>query len=770
MLQGSPRASSSRLHGRAWLTTGVCLAVVAVCGLAAQAPAGGASATASAPLIAPTAHLPIPATASSAWIVPDPKAPVPAAWTKLGQAAQAIDDGDPATALRLIDTTALAASPLAAHAWFHRGRALARLARYDEALDAYDEARGLAKGAALAQDVAVQTALVHETQGRPGNALRALQHALDVGTRSRDEVLADATRMAMAAGEGDTASSLARRLYYEHPTSERVGDVRAIVNDARVQLDPARVSEVFKLDLARGEQLFAARAYGAAREQFAAIQGLASGDSRELVDLRLAECDYFQKQYRAAIDRLAPYLDEASRRAEARYFHLSSLRGLGRHGEYETRARQLVADFPDSTWSEDALNNLATHYILVDDDEAALAVFAEVVERFPRGKHAERAGWKLGWAAYREKRDADAVEIFERAVQHAPRSDYRPAWIYWAGRAHERLGHKTLALQRYEVAAYDYLNSYYGRLAARRLTAAGRVPGRLTAPLAAPAPVTVAFVTIPDATQARIRALLAASLVDDAYAEILHTQRTVGTSPLLDATYAWALNRQGELRRGITVMKRAYPQYLTADGERIADELQRVIFPVEYWSLIRKYSTQRELDPFMVAALISQESTFQADAKSAANAWGLMQVLPSTGRRLARAERIRFTTARLTDPEVNVRLGTRYFSGLIERFGGAHFALASYNAGESRVVRWQREKPGVEREEFIDDIPFPETQNYVKKILGTVDDYRRLYASTHATSDAAHTARPVAKTPAKAAPVKKTPATKKPAPRRGARG
>src|SRR5437667_10895994 len=72
-------------------------------------------------------------------------------------------------------------------------------------------------------------------------------------------------------------------------------------------------------------------------------------------------------------------------------------------------------------------------------------------------------------------------------------------------------------------------------------------------------------------------------------------------------------------------------------------------------------------------------------------------------------------------------MDTAYFADLVKQFGGTHYALASYNAGENRVSRWISERPGVDREEFIDDIPFPETQNYVKKILGTAEDYRRLY-------------------------------------------
>ena len=81
----------------------------------------------------------------------------------------------------------------------------------------------------------------------------------------------------------------------------------------------------------------------------------------------------------------------------------------------------------------------------------------------------------------------------------------------------------------------------------------------------------------------------------------------------------------------------------------------------------------------------------------------------------------------LTNPETNIRLGTLYFSRLVQQFGGTHYALASYNAGENRVVRWKAERPGLDEDEFIDDIPFPETQNYVKRILGTAEDYRQLY-------------------------------------------
>jgi len=175
-------------------------------------------------------------------------------------------------------------------------------------------------------------------------------------------------------------------------------------------------------------------------------------------------------------------------------------------------------------------------------------------------------------------------------------------------------------------------------------------------------------------------------------------------------------------------MRRAYPQHLTAGGQELPLEILQVIFPLTYWDSIKKQSAARGLDPYLVAALIAQESTFDPKIRSAANAWGLMQIVPATGRRLARTLNIRgFTTRTLTDAETNIRMGTLYFSQLVRQFGGTYYALASYNAGEHRVVRWKAERPGLDEDEFIDDIPFPETQNYVKRILGTAEDYRRLY-------------------------------------------
>ena len=215
--------------------------------------------------------------------------------------------------------------------------------------------------------------------------------------------------------------------------------------------------------------MFGARRYADARSAFQDIRGQVGGDDRELADLRIAESDFFLKRYAATRDALTSYLDRASRRAEARFFYLSAIRELGNEDQYVSLTRALVNDFPDSTWSEDALNNLGTYYIVSNQDELAAQAFKECFERFPGGQHAQRVAWKYGWWAYKTGNYAETVRVFEGAAASFPRSDYRPSYLYWAARAHGRLGERTTAESRMRLVYADYMNSYYGRLARKQL-------------------------------------------------------------------------------------------------------------------------------------------------------------------------------------------------------------------------------------------------------------------------------------------------------------
>jgi soluble lytic murein transglycosylase len=572
---------------------------------------------------------------------------------------------------------------------------------------------------------------------------------------------------------------------YEFPFSDLAAAASAELENLPIAAI-APGSNRYRLELGRAERLFGAKRYAQARAAFEPLRSLADGDDRELVNLRLAECDYFLKRPRHARDGVRPYIEKASRQGEALFFYAIATRELGDVSEYHRIIRRLADEFTTQTWSEEALNNLATHYLVQDEDDQADRTFREMLDRFPLGRYAERASWKAGWWAYKNGNYADTARIFETAASRFARSDYRPSWLYWAARAHDALKAPALAEARYTLVATDYLNTYYGRLAVQRL--GGTSPQRR---LIVDLPATSAPATAGDGdepapsvklppNEPTVRALLALDLYDQALDELRYAQKIWGDSPAIQATIGWIHNRRGDLRAGINAIKRAYPQYMAAGGEKLPAPILKVLFPVDYWPLIRRYSAERDLDPYMIAALIAQESTFTADVKSVANAYGLMQLLPSTGRQYAKSLRltIRFSIGLLTTADTNLKMGTAYFADLVRQFGAPHLALATYNAGPNRVARWMSERPGIDRDEFIDDIPFPETQNYVKKILGTAEDYRRLYGPGLAASADDDDAGPAVSRQSDPAAAKKASATtkspkaakpKKPAPKSKAR-
>jgi peptidoglycan lytic transglycosylase len=687
--------------------------------------------------LAPTVHPAVPSRPTDFWYVPESfprtgggRSESPA--EKFARAARLIDGGDFAAGLPLLVAADLSATPLSSYAVYYRAVALAGLNRIAEAAELLDRIEASAagqRGYIFDEAIPLKHAELDVARQNARDAVETLDSlSKKKFVTSPEEVWLRLGRAAEAAGDRSKAVEAYRKVYYESPLSLQALDAQNLLG----RLDEATVMDRFKLELARAERIFNARRWAQARAGFAPLAGLASGDDKELIALRIAECDYYLDRFRASRDALTPYIANASRKAEARFFYLTATRALGDHAAYVLEARALVDEFPDSSWALETLNNLASHYVIVDDDAAADGVFRELVRRFPDSRYAERALWKIGWWAYRNGRFADAAEAFDAGSSTFPRGDTRPAWLYWSGRAHDQIGETPIANERYRIEIADYGNSYYGRLATKI------IEGRSVTPVSDNVTVALTPATPPIPTAPVIRQLVALELYDAALKELQYAQRAWGNSPPIEATIAFIRHEQAQketaperfdhLRGAINLMKRAYPQYLAAGGEDLPPAVLEVIYPMDYWPLIEKYSKENSLDPYLMSALIAQESTFTADVRSAANAYGLMQLLPSNGRRYARRLGIRpFSTASLTRPETNIRLGMALFKDSLDRFGAAHYALASYNAGDNRVAEWLDERPGLPQDEFIDDIPYPETQNYVKRILGTAEDYRRLY-------------------------------------------
>ena len=157
------------------------------------------------------------------------------------------------------------------------------------------------------------------------------------------------------------------------------------------------------------------------------------------------------------------------------------------------------------------------------------------------------------------------------------------------------------------------------------------------------------------------------------------------------------------------------------------DYITHIMYPLEYEEFILKYANEHELDPYLVAALIKAESNFVPDAQSHKDARGLMQLVDGTAQGVAAELKIDYSFDMLTNPELNIRIGTYYLAHLMDMYNGdVRLALCAYNAGFGNVDKWL-DNPKYTFEGNLHTIPFPETQKYLDNTLLYTEKYRKLY-------------------------------------------
>lgn len=302
--------------------------------------------------------------------------------------------------------------------------------------------------------------------------------------------------------------------------------------------------------------------------------------------------------------------------------------------------------------------------------------------------------------------------------------------LYWRGRLYETQDHKPAqAAAEYRTVMRAYQHYFYGQMARERMAELGN-----TQP--APAPQLDRFQATPvphldesfpadSPHMAKARLVANAGLNEYIAPEIAADPDSSSWSALAEAQiYA----TYGETFRAMRALKRAVPYAATASIKSIPLNYWRILFPEAWWNSIKTESAKNNLDPYLVASLIRQESEFNPTAISHANAYGLMQLLPSVGKAMAREEGMgHFETFQLLDPATNIRLGTRYLRKTLDKFGGVtEYGLAAYNAGDDRVSDWQSAGPYHGIDEFVESIPFTETREYVEGILRNREMYRSI--------------------------------------------
>ena len=393
-------------------------------------------------------------------------------------------------------------------------------------------------------------------------------------------------------------------------------------------------------------------------------------------------------------------------------------RRLGAGGAAETAQEQMVERFPGSREAVDFV------FFRADADHdagrlsRAMEGYGKTASMAPTMDRAGLARMRLGQLHIGAGDHRQAAEVFEDYLADFPRGRRWQEAAYWAAWARLRLGDRELAAGHVALVTRGDPLSYYAFLGAELL-------GADYGPELAPDPPfdesSVFWMYEPLREAALLRRAGMNSAAADIAARLLERAES---SPGALLRLAEGLIAEGMYIEGIRVGGRAQ-----SAGYPRSPRLVRAAYPLPYRDLIFDEAARHEVDPFLMAALMRQESAFDAEIVSSAGAVGLMQVMPATGRELARRGGPQpFSATALRVADVNLRLGSRYLAQMLGRYDGQlPLVLSAYNAGPSRANRWRRLPEASDLQRFTERIPFFETRNYVKSVERNLRIYRWLY-------------------------------------------
>jgi soluble lytic murein transglycosylase len=660
------------------------------------------------------------------------------------QAEEALSQPAPETApLPVIGDTAAVRSATAEvraglqHA--NAGNAQAAVAAYARAADAVPAFRPWA--AALSASAAARAA--DTAAVRRHLAAAAPEIARDWGWRARvDAALAAgdsgaAARLATAAAEAMTDPARRTQAYaragaiqagvrrsaealasFRRAIDESVAPVAA-VEAARAMSsltglttdDRRRIGRVF---LRHGNMERATSAYDA----YLAAASIPATE-RAMIQLELGRSLFNTREYGGAERRLRTALSGGSREhaAEAALLLGRTMYRQNRHTDARAQFVRVTEQYAGTEWAARA------HFIIadIDHDNGRLATarthYRAVVQA--NGPEAGLSAVRLGSFALLEGKPREAAGIFADAYRRLNGNARQTPGYWWAHALNAAGAQDSARLVFAEVRAMDPF-SYYGLRAGERI-------GAGTWEFGASRPATV-----PAQTRAEIAARV----------DVLDILRAVELTEAADLESARITERYAAIDGAMYALGEAFhAREQTFNGVRIGRELLRrqngvwnrqileLVYPFPYRNDVIRYARANNLDPYLVAGLIRQESMFNTRARSGVGALGLMQVMPNTGTQVARGLGIAgFQPSRLTEPSLNLRIGTKYLADQIRSHNGRLVdAIASYNAGPQRLTRWRQFPEYADTEIFIERIPFEETRNYVKIVQQNARIYRELY-------------------------------------------
>lgn len=670
---------------------------------------------------------------SPGWTAPAPPGRLSAeARDRFTGALTALRSGAFALAARDFAALALPGSPLQDYAFYLKAESLARLGDAPAAREAATRAVDAASDGRVAPLALLLAAEQAARAGDDAGAAALLRRFLD---RHRDHPDLPRARYAlghalMAAGEPAEALAVFRALWLTTPASayaEGAEHQMRVLAQRGFATPPITQRE--KAD--RAERLLAAGVITVARYEAETLLNEAPPPDLALRALRVvteawrragrydaAEAAATRALAVAPPERRAPWLLDLAR-LQQRRARDQSLRTLQR----------LVREYPKSAEVGEAM--LLEGRLL---EEAARLRDAESVYSRLAAAHSEddaagTALWRLGWLSWFRRSYQEAAERWARIPVMRGGQAHREGAMYWAGRAREARGDREAAERHFEQLLSDAPRSYYGLLASARLAPQpeGVTRGTSRAPVAA-LPADPREPLEADASFARVEDLRAVGLHEYADGEMDEiVRRSLGDQKRLYALSA-AYMQESRYHLALRILRRHFVGLARIGHPALPRAFWEMLYPIGWRSELTDAATRASLDPLFVAAVVREESSFHPLARSRVGARGLMQLMPETARPMARMRGLAFNDGDLlNEPGANLELGSAFLGGLLRDFGEPRLAVAAYNAGPTRVREWWAARRSEDLEVWVEQIPYDETRGFVKRVMLSWDEYRRLY-------------------------------------------
>ena len=376
----------------------------------------------------------------------------------------------------------------------------------------------------------------------------------------------------------------------------------------------------------------------------------------------------------------------------------------------------------------------------LERDGEAAAAYRTLATRYPKREVAGAAMWRLGWLAYLRGDVKGAAQQWARLMEAPGGRAYRTAAIYWRARATEQLTGAASARRLYAQAAAEAPRGYYGMLAVDRMKGeaggeAATADGNSFAAERAKAkgaglvfPADPAAALAEDPGFARVELLRRIGLVEYAWQELEDVvHRATGDTVRLYG-FSSAYVRDERFHMALRIFRRHFAGLAASDDPALPRAFWEMLYPLGWGEDIGEAARRAGLDPFLVAAVVREESSFYPRALSRAGARGLMQLMPATARPMAEVRGLPFNAGDLLDdPGANLEMGAAFLSGLVKEFGDVRLAVAAYTAGPGRLRQWWKARRTSDVEAFVEQIPYDETRQYVKRVMLSWREYTRIY-------------------------------------------